>query len=150
MLCIFLTLIVGRVGVLRVHLMYVFMQGIFFFVRLTNINFCILNHRYIVVYPVYLSRERSIEQVGGSSNNLNKMITTSKERMVSAFYTLLIRDSIHLVIATFCICLTERNSIREDPLNFSIFNIAFEIVRYVFFKIITSFYFDFLIDVIFS
>ena len=121
------------------------MLRIFFVVRLIKLNLYLLNHRYIVVYPVYLSRERSREQVGGSTSNLNKMITSSKERMIGAFYTLLIRDSIHLVIATFCICLTERNSIREDPLNFSIFNIAFEIVRYVFFKIITSILFWFLV-----
>ena len=54
--------------------------------------------------------------------------------MAGQFRALLARDSLYLVIATFWICVTERNSIQDDPLNFSIFNILFEIIRYVFFK----------------
>ena len=102
----------------------------------------ISNHRYIAVYPVYLSRERSKEQVDGRiinskevmANSQEGMMTTSKKKMIKIFRVLLARDSLYLVIATFWICVTERNSIRDDPLNFSIFNILFEIIRYVFFK----------------
>ena len=99
----------------------------------------ISNHRYIAVYPVYLSRERSKEQVDGRiinskevmANSQEGMMTTSKKKMIRIFRVLLARDSLYLVIATFWICVTERNSIRDDPLNFSIFNILFEIIRYV-------------------
>ena len=91
------------------------------------------------MYPVYLSRERSKEQVDGPiinskeviANSQEKMMTTSKEKMIRIFRVLLARDSLYLVIATFWICLAERKSIQEDPLNFSIFNILFEIIRYV-------------------
>ena len=99
----------------------------------------ISNHRYIAVYPVYLSRERSKEQVDGRiinskevmANSQEGMMTTSKKKMIKIFRVLLARDSLYLFIATFCICLSERESIREDPLNFSIFSILFEIIRYV-------------------
>lgn len=94
----------------------------------------VLNCRYIAVYPVYLSRERSKEQVGISlTGDSNRTGAGSKERMISQFRALLARDSLYLFIAMFCICLTERNSIQEDPLNFSIFNILFEIIRCVLF-----------------
>ena len=94
----------------------------------------ISNDRYIAVYPVYLSRERSREKVDESRSNSKEMIDNSKGRMAGQFRALLARDSLYLFIATFCICLSERESIREDPLNFSIFSILFEIIRYVFFK----------------
>ena len=68
------------------------------------------------------------------NNSKEGIMANSKERMAGQFRALLARDSLYLFFATFCICLTERNSIRDDPLNFSIFNILFEIIRYVLFK----------------
>eukprot|EP00249_Psilotum_nudum_P012109 c23584_g2_i1 orf=361-2433(-) len=78
---------------------------------------------YIAVYPVSITRLQSEEF-------LNDQISKSFEEksIFSLAKKLLARDSVYLFIATFLICLTERNRMSDDPLNFSVFNIVFEIV----------------------
>eukprot|EP01018_Ginkgo_biloba_P022434 Gb_27158 [translate_table: standard] len=82
---------------------------------------------YIAVYPVYLTRQKTRRPAGlelgeseGDHYEDSKISVQSRK--------LLARDSAHLFIIVFIVCMIESNNIVQDPLNYSIFNIIFEII----------------------
>eukprot|EP01018_Ginkgo_biloba_P019173 Gb_04157 [translate_table: standard] len=78
---------------------------------------------YIAVYPVYLTRQKTrapaAEMVQCDYYEDSKISVQSRK--------LLARDSAHLFIIVFIICIVEGDNIVHDPLNYSIFNIIFEV-----------------------
>ncbi|KAG6542447.1 hypothetical protein Mapa_016137 [Marchantia paleacea] len=99
--------------------------------------FVIVAFMYIAVYPVFLSRQTT--QEGDSDSNYDeayigiyedKVAGPSKSDetiLVNQSRRLLARDTTYLFIALFILCLSESKNIKIDPLNYSIFNIIFEV-----------------------
>lgn len=93
------------------------------------------------MYPVFLSRQTT--QEGDSDSNYDESyIGIYKDKVpgpcksddetvvVNQSRRLLARDTTYLFIAMFILCLSESKNIKIDPLNYSIFNIVFEVTRY--------------------
>lgn len=55
-----------------------------------------------------------------------KRIKTKRAKFVDNF---VFSQLSYLIIFIFIICITERHNIKQDPLNFNIFNIVFEVIR---------------------
>ncbi|OAE21803.1 hypothetical protein AXG93_2550s1420 [Marchantia polymorpha subsp. ruderalis] len=100
--------------------------------------FIIVAFMYISVYPVFLSRQTT--QEGDSDSNYDESyIGIYKDKVpgpcksddetvvVNQSRRLLARDTTYLFIAMFILCLSESKNIKIDPLNYSIFNIVFEV-----------------------
>lgn len=93
--------------------------------------------RYVAVYPVYLTRQRSREQREVYDDEdlqifyedldegvLDKGVLGQGKKMLS-------RDSAILFLAVFIICIIQREETLLEPVSFSIFNIVFEVIRSV-------------------
>ncbi|KAJ7526682.1 hypothetical protein O6H91_16G018300 [Diphasiastrum complanatum] len=91
---------------------------------------------YIAVYPVYLTRQssraRNLESGLHFSNPPNYYWRTYSEqesgKISVQFKELFARDSAYLFVAIFVLCISESSNINHDPLNYSIFNIFFEVI----------------------
>lgn len=97
-------------------------------------------YRYIAVYPVFLSRQntrvaRSEAMYRESDQHdleREEVDQVSDNRMSVQYQKLLARDSAKLFFLIFLICILEVGNIRSDPINYSIFNITFEVIRYLY------------------
>lgn len=91
--------------------------------------------RYIAAYPIFLSRQNSMapkevydeSDLGVYGSNWEAELVQS--RLSWQARALLARDSSYLFVAVFLICVIHNKRIKGDPLNFSIFNIIFEVIR---------------------
>ncbi|KAJ7526685.1 hypothetical protein O6H91_16G018400 [Diphasiastrum complanatum] len=91
---------------------------------------------YIAVYPVYLTRQSSRARIQGSEVGLlnprtyywRKYGEEEASRISVQLKKLLFRDSAYLFVAIFVLCIIESWNIGHDPLNYSIFNIFFEVI----------------------
>ncbi len=96
--------------------------------------------RYIAVYPVFLSRQNTRVAPDGAALHYESDLciyrTKSwetdqvKDNKLSVQYRkLLSRDSAYLFLCVLLICTLETRKISADPLNYSVFNIVFEVIR---------------------
>lgn len=85
--------------------------------------FLIVGMMYIAVYPVYVSRQYSKERHPDHGSPTQR----PKGDIYVQISKLLAQDSL-LFVAIFFVCLSESRDIKSDPLNFSIFNMIFEVV----------------------
>ncbi|KAG6554125.1 hypothetical protein Mapa_004041 [Marchantia paleacea] len=86
---------------------------------------------YIAAYPIFLLRQNSSEyekaDIAVFHETKLKPDTTDNSLLFQT-RKLLAKDSAYLCVIIFTICVIEGNRVVEDPLNFSIFNIVFEVV----------------------
>lgn len=96
--------------------------------------------RYIAVYPVFLSRQNTRVAPDGAAlyyeSDLCIYRTKSWEtdqvqdnKLSVQYRKLLSRDSAYLFLCILLICTLETRKISTDPLNYSVFNIVFEVIR---------------------
>lgn len=98
--------------------------------------FCLL--RYIAVYPVFLSRQNTRVAPSEAMYHESDLCvfrknweTEVEDNKLSVQYRkLLAQDSAYVFIYVFLICTIETHNIVSDSLNYSIFNIIFEVIRY--------------------
>ncbi|XP_024537732.1 probable cation transporter HKT9 [Selaginella moellendorffii] len=92
---------------------------------------------YIAVYPVYLSRQNSQAQDESVEKTSKKIQDHGKKKkkkkkgdfsIASQSKRLIATDTAYLFISIFVLCIIENRKINDDPLNFSIFNIIFEVI----------------------
>ncbi|GLJ35666.1 hypothetical protein SUGI_0716770 [Cryptomeria japonica] len=86
---------------------------------------------YISVYPVYLTRQKTqdFKHIQGGGEKPNEIYTKKYDGQISVqSQKLLARDSTSIFIIIFIICILESNNISQDPLNYSIFSIIFEVI----------------------
>lgn len=85
------------------------------------------------MYPVTLLRQNSTvyesSEIGIYDKRWEEELTDNSIKFQSR--KLLAKDSAYLCFILFTICLVESKNIQYDPLNYSIFNIIFELVRQV-------------------
>lgn len=74
--------------------------------------------RYLPPYARFVPVDKAPKNGGG---NTKRKRTFLEQIMLSPL--------IYLATFTFFICITEREKIRRDPLNFNVFNIVFEVTR---------------------
>lgn len=107
--------------------------------------------RCIAVYPVYLSRQHT--RLTHTDFNQLHLFSTSDlcdpekhkstadgaddNRLSTQYKQLLTRDSASLFVLVFLVCTLEMRNTNSDPLNYSVFNIVFEVIRLVFPKAIS-------------
>lgn len=100
-----------------------------------------MDYRYISAYPTFLSLQTSNVvndyddtdlMASSSCNGQVKTLNKWGNVIVAQSRELLAKDTSYLVVAILVLCLSESQSIKQDPLNFSIFNIVFEVIRFVF------------------
>lgn len=94
---------------------------------------------YLPSYPVYYMAEReedvmevnsSVSKKRGAEHRCKQVhgCHANKRSIGVQLEKLLFQDSCYLIIAVIVICITERESISQDPLNYTIGNIVFEVV----------------------
>ncbi|CAM6098420.1 unnamed protein product [Calypogeia fissa] len=92
---------------------------------------------YISAYPIFLSLQTSNKnndydetELVASQSSKGHLEALNKWGNVIVFQSrkLLARDASYLVFAVLFLCLSESESIKQDPLNFSIFSIVFEVI----------------------
>ncbi|XP_057869526.2 cation transporter HKT1;3 [Cryptomeria japonica] len=84
---------------------------------------------YISIYPVYLTRQKTRAPkmlAGEASEETYSEHYDSKISVQSR--KLLARDSAHIFVIVFLMCILESQNISHDPLNYSVFNIIFEVI----------------------
>eukprot|EP01018_Ginkgo_biloba_P033923 Gb_37190 [translate_table: standard] len=77
---------------------------------------------YISVYPLYLTRQKTRalrDQHARDTDYYDREICVQSRKLLA-------KDSAHLFIIVFILCIIEGNNTVQDPLNYSIFNIIFE------------------------
>eukprot|EP01018_Ginkgo_biloba_P027714 Gb_33972 [translate_table: standard] len=92
---------------------------------------------YLPPYPVYIP-DGYVKNIKPPSNTfvdsilfLQSKPSVSKadhEKIRVQLKKLLLHDSCYLVIAVILVCITERNSLSSDPLNYTVLSIVFEVV----------------------
>jgi hypothetical protein len=100
------------------------------------------DYRGVAAYPVFLSRQQS--RVARTDGNLHQYsdpcvaeklapadAAAADEKLSLQFRKLFTRDSATIFVHLFLICTVEIRSINSDPLNFTMFSIFFEVIRFV-------------------
>ena len=86
-------------------------------------DFGCLIYRYLPPYasflPIGYQQEEASENKGGMK----------KEKKNTIVENIMLSPLTCLAIFVFAICITERKSLKEDPLNFNVLNIVVEVVR---------------------
>jgi len=92
---------------------------------------------YLPPYPVYLTDQHgAVTKAWPRSKKTGKMHSCKRIHVCQAdegsigvqLEKLLFKDSCYLIIAVIIICITERDSLSKDPLNYKVVNIVFEVV----------------------
>lgn len=95
------------------------------------------NYRCIATYPVYLSRQQSrLPQphinlhVNACASEKPQATEAADKKMSLQLGKLFSKDSASIFIHIFLICTVEIRSINSDPLNYTLFSIIFEVIRF--------------------
>lgn len=85
---------------------------------------------YLPPYIMFIPRKKSIitEEDKRNSNNKDGMRKLQPTRSVILEKYLIFSPLSFLVIFIIIICITERNSFNQDPLNFNVFTVVFEVI----------------------
>lgn len=95
---------------------------------------CLVFVRYLPPYIIFLPirgsnelREEALE-----TDKRMKNPKKNKKNMMVVIETMLLSQLSYLVMFVIVICITERKSLKDDPLNFNVLNIVFEVIRYIY------------------
>ncbi|CAI0628045.1 unnamed protein product [Linum tenue] len=84
----------------------------------------------LVVFVAMIEREEEQEDRNSRDNNIiiQNSNTTGEKRAGNIVENVIFSQLSFLVVFVVMVCITERESLKKDPLNFNVFTIAFEVV----------------------
>jgi len=87
--------------------------------------------RYLPPYTTFFPMMIKDEEDGKEEKEDNK---------ISLIENLMLSQISYIAIFVVIICITERRQLSEDPLNFNVFNIVFEVIRCVYMYMLVHYY----------